>query len=488
MRLLMPLAAKTTGIDYRRLNGVCGSGSFLYPATTAQLNSELVSNVVTTSLPALTTTSQVNSFLHSQGFKFPGKYSPQDLTIYADGVLPLLKRVELDEKIEAQGTYKEFEQQRRDGVIVLKPLHKVKASVSDKYLYDAVPNGAGSSAVNTYFNWPKEISEPFRSSDPRACNWSGRSVEIDFLDYGVATVIDVSVPAYAEYPFAGVYWQVMDGTVTTLFERFGKPDLEALSSYIAALDVPPGLINPALDEVHSGAYDILTEIGESKETIGYLFGILKRIVRLALSFKSKEQAARRKLKGKDLVDEVTSLWMQFRYAVSPLAYSFKDAADYLSAKTLQEYVTARKRRDVDCEVDLHGWKYTFTVEHRVFAKARIDLSATTAQLGVNPLKTLGELAPLAFVVNWVFPIGQMLGALLPPPSALQIAATHSKRVRSVKAEKDGQVLMIDFDLYNNKVIPATAEFNLRPDFYFNWKRGLDAFALSWSMFLKRLWK
>lgn len=484
----MPRAARVESVFYKRRNGVCGAGFLPYPSAVAELNAELVDNIVSMPLPEFNTLSQIDGFLLKQGIVFSQRYTPGDLTIYTDGTLPVLKTLTFEETVKAQGTFKEFKQQRQDGVIVLKPLHKVKASVKDRYLYDIVQTGGLSSVVKTDFNWPKEISEPFGSRDPRACDWSGWSAEVDLSDYGTVTLSHADAEAIRPGPTTLVHWQASEGTVSTLFERLGKPDLIAISDYITALEVPPGLINPALDEIHSGAYDILTEIGESKETIGYMFDTLKRILRLALAFKTKEWTAKKKLKGKDLVDEVTSLWMQFRYAVSPLAYSFQDAAEYLSAKVLAEYVTARKRRDVDYEWESNGWKYSFTVEHRVFAKARIDLKATTAQLGVNPLKTLWELTPLAFVVNWVIPVGEMLGALVPPPSALQTAASHSMRVRSVKAEKDGQVLMIDFDLYNNKVIPATAEFNLRPDFYFNWKRGLDAFSLSWSMFLKRLWK
>ena len=249
------------------------------------------------------------------------------------------------------------------------------------------------------------------------------------------------------------------------------------------------MVNQALDEINSGAYDLLTELGELPETISYVYSTLRRIIQAFLLVKSKEAAARKKFKGAELIDELTSLWMQFRYAVGPMAYSVADILEYMNVSN-RGYVTARKREDVPFEIDLgNGFTMSGDIEHRVFAKLRVDLTSQTRNLGLNPAKTLWELTPLSFVVGWVLPIGDILGALVPPSSALQTAATHSVRIRKVKLiHKDYGNVNVDVDIYQNNVINPSVDWRILPDVSMNWKRVLDALSLSWMLFIKPLWK
>ena len=96
---------------------------------------------------------------------------------------------------------------------------------------------------------------------------------------------------------------------------------------------------------------------------------------------------------------------------------------------------------------------------------------------------------MSFVVGWVLPIGDILGALVPPSSALQTAVTHSVRIRKVKlTHKDYGNVNVDVDIYQNNVLNPSVDWRILPDVSMNWKRTLDALALSWMLFIKPLWK
>lgn len=485
MKLLIPMCGEASQ-HYTSLNGKCGSG--FAKLTWTELKNVMPLAYQSADLSHVNNRTQINQFIGRHGISRFDEQTPESLTAFYGGILPPLRDVSDETVVRAPGTHKEFEAARKAGIIVLKPLTKYKFHVSDRYVPIIGPDSVrGGQFYRTNFGLLKPIDlEP---KYDEVCDWSAPVIWVNMEYVGDMTLLaSTNLDKVHKLPVGNSYYYLFDNaSVESFFTKHGAPSMQDLLTAFSH-EVPPGLINPALDEIYSGAYDILTEIGEAQETVSYLFGILRDMVKLAISARSKEAAARRVLRGKDLVDEVLSIWMQFRYAISPLAYSFNDVAEYLSAKTLNEYVTARKRRDIQVEREVNGWTYRFTVEHRVFAKGRIDLKATTAQLGVNPLKTLWELTPLAFVVNWVIPVGAMLGALVPPQSLLQIATSHSMRIRGAEAERDGVVFPIDLDYYKNEIIPAKAEFWLMPELYLNWKRGIDALALSWSMFLKRLWK
>lgn len=181
--------------------------------------------------------------------------------------------------------------------------------------------------------------------------------------------------------------------------------------------------------------------------------------------------------------------MSFRYAASPIAYSIQDAQKVLAAQQ-NVFITERGRKDVPFEFEADGYTFKGDLEWRCFAKARVE--GPTVGLGLNPIRTLWEVTPLAFVVGWVLPVGSMLSALMPPSGAKQTVASLSWRVRRVEitAKHNGRTYHVPnkIDIYKVTPIAPTAEFDLWPQIHINWKRSLDGMALSWSMFLKQFWK
>lgn len=286
-----------------------------------------------------------------------------------------------------------------------------------------------------------------------------------------------------------IMMRLAQGNIFSAFSSFGEPQINELLDFIKDLSPPNNLRNEALDENYSGLWDLGTELAEAPETIKYLFGMLRRLTLLFLQIRSKEVVARKKFKGKELMDELSSLWMQFRYAASPIAYSIVDGLTYLDTNAARVFISTRKREDREHSfTDSSGYTYNFSTEFRCFVKSASNASAWNAGLGLNPIKTLWEITPLAFVVGWVLPIGELLGALVPPSHLSQVAMMESTCVRKVDIQRSGPSGQLSFS-NNFRYYKATTGAAIPnppvPDVFLNWKRIVDASALSWSLFIRK---
>lgn len=386
------------------------------------------------------------------------------------------------ELVKTRQPFEQFEAARKSGLILFKPLRHIEAYATPYWLPSPGDVLLSTSQVRVGFLDP-EI--PTRPCSPSFMGWRYESSS-------------GAVPFQPVMPISGSYTRTMldhgrlfgalrlgvyrgKGPVPSFTKEDG-PDLAGLVDYIDQLPAPVNLKTSALDENFSGVMDVLTEISEAPETIIYIYDLLRRIISIAVGVRSKEAAARKKFKGKELVDEIASLWMQFRYAISPIAHSVNDALELLDRKPIQ-YISTRKREDVAFRYeDGRGYVYEGVVEHRVFVKSRVAMTSFSG-MGLNPAKTLWELTPLSFVIDWVLPIGQLLGAIIPPSSAQQIAVMESKRVRSVNMT-EGKLVMDYYVCSPTNRVPNG--IGLDPNL--NFKRLLDSLALSWSLFLKQHWK
>lgn len=281
--------------------------------------------------------------------------------------------------------------------------------------------------------------------------------------------------------FGGKNFQHWRGEPTNSFIEYGKPDLQHFVDFLKGLTPPVNLKTYALDEAYAGVYDAMTELLELPETIRYIYDTLMRIIRLAVSFKRKATLAEKKFSNKELIDEISSLWMQFRYAASPLAYSAQDAVELLFHKP-QTYVTVRKRQDVPFRYEVGDHVIEGTAEHRCYVKIRLK-QTNISKIGLNPIKSLWEVTPMAFVTGWVLPIGSLLGSIMPPNRVDDIGVMESIRVRSITSNHHTMTC----DFYHAQ--PTNAVPNgLCVDVHMNVKRYLDSLALTWGLFLKQHWR
>lgn len=177
------------------------------------------------------------------------------------------------------------------------------------------------------------------------------------------------------------------------------------------------------------AYDLLTEIGEAKETFSYLFSKVKGSADLLNKFRDEhpvayEKGRRRNAKsllrsGDARLRKMGGRWMEYRYAIMPLVYSMKDITSLLDSRGAMYHTERAKelikpsgstyiKTDNYLSVACRG-----TIEVRSMTKAAYELGSLQrlfATIGMNPFRTAWELIPLSFVVDWFLNVGDALSA------------------------------------------------------------------------------
>lgn len=260
------------------------------------------------------------------------------------------------------------------------------------------------------------------------------------------------------------------------------------------------MITSALAEANQGYYDLLTELAELPETVGYLGNLVKSGLEITRDFKKKEDVLRKKLaegilKPLKFVDLLASLWLQYRYAISPLIMSIEDLRHTFN-EWHKLFKTTRKGHlmmETVIPNEIGGWvreSYTGTIHDRVFIKRSYDagdlLQSLTRNLSLNPLSTAWELVPLSFVVDWFLNIGDAISAVTGPSMHAAEVSTLSRKFENFsvtyKAPNSNARIIVSINSYKRIVINPSDHIGLTLDVDLSWKRQLDAFALSWSIF------
>lgn len=196
------------------------------------------------------------------------------------------------------------------------------------------------------------------------------------------------------------------------------------------------------------SYDLLTEIAEVREIPSLIRSIsndmtnimkmlhgrypreLKRFSRSPITtlLKHPERMAR----------ELGSKWMEYRYAIMPLVYSYRDLKKTLNRG--QDVTSHAFRSVTPCNLSVSlppntvDYQYTTVqgsvdIRGTVFQRYNYSGSAMLAGVGFNPLVTAWELIPYSFVVDWFINVGDYITAKTSPILAGTTLACISKRSR-----------------------------------------------------------
>lgn len=308
----------------------------------------------------------------------------------------------------------------------------------------------------------------------------------------------------------------------TFYSDIPKIPLEGKAPDIA------GELNSLMSDVTSSnlsTYDLLTEIAELRSTMTTIMGILRAVRQPLKSFKALADTYKKLPNGHK---KTSDLWMQYRYAIMPMIYSINDIAK-LHKQRRDVYKTDRKSSNINdiresLVPDENGEYFIirYSANHRLsaVAKARYApsdiLSRLADQIQINPFVTAWELVPYSFVVDWFANVGDWI---LAQTSSMGDMAAERKSCRSVRtsavyevrhvakltfeAKKEYTGLFKD-SLYisrssacDNIVYRKTIEsyerqpftpsdIELQLDVFLNWKRALDAYALSHKPLIKSL--
>lgn len=179
-------------------------------------------------------------------------------------------------------------------------------------------------------------------------------------------------------------------------------------------------------------YDILTELGESRETLHFLKSKVSEFANVVSKLAHEDEHAWRRGRrmtpksllrsGDRALRRLGGRWMEYRYAIMPLYYSLRDIKGLMDDNG-SRYKTSRKKEKVESHetgvtLPTSGYYLERHVRGSMLvtstSKARYDIdglrSLYARRIATNPLATAWELVPLSFVVDWFLNIGDVITA------------------------------------------------------------------------------
>lgn len=181
-------------------------------------------------------------------------------------------------------------------------------------------------------------------------------------------------------------------------------------------------------------------IGESRETLNWIRDIIHGVVKATVRLKSGLNA----LNGTKLrlADRTASLWLQYRYAVTPLALQLEEAMSLLSEKrrelkTVTGYVKRKERISKYRNYDSSDLFYIYLdteeyLDFRGACKLYPVALRDNFDWGFKPIDALStalELMKLSFVLNWFIDIAGFLAQYRPGDA--EIAYQSNTRVMEI---------------------------------------------------------
>lgn len=212
----------------------------------------------------------------------------------------------------------------------------------------------------------------------------------------------------------------------------------------------------------------------------------------------------------------TEAWLLYRYGILPLVYTIDDALTLLNKTNEELFETAKSRFEEEREINeplgtIGGqgdglsaelWiSGTITRVARTMVKSRYNIpQLRQKRIALNPVSTLWELTTLSFVVDWLVHVGDVINALTPTcfekraitlseklSVNLQVYMKSSKIKPSTSTDVYGALALsyegatfnqmaytrhvVSDDPWQSLTLPIGLEMN--------WKRQVDAFALTW---------
>lgn len=182
----------------------------------------------------------------------------------------------------------------------------------------------------------------------------------------------------------------------------------------------------ALDALRS--YDVLTDLAEAREIPSLVISISKDLLSILRLMRGRftqfELQTSARMTISDLLRhpykslrKLGDWWMQYRYGIMPLAYSYRDLMKNLNRGIC---MTSRKSKVVSPQrtnVTLPGsgstyfWTETLG-EHKISATVFQQFDSTNdsvlSGLGMNPCATAWELIPYSFVIDWFVNAGDYI--------------------------------------------------------------------------------
>lgn len=266
-------------------------------------------------------------------------------------------------------------------------------------------------------------------------------------------------------------------------------------------EVDTGLVTSVVADANNGVYDLLTELGEAPETVAFVGEMTKKALLLHEETDADLRRARSTMLPERFARYSASKWLQLRYALLPIFYSIMDIREVLK-QLGKEYAEFRAHRTDTSASDvtaLGSVTVTVTGEvlHRCFIKTRYSTDSVLDSLrhliNANLASTAWELTKLSFVLDWAVNVSDFLSALTGSDGSTQSVCCYSLRDRRELTLRYTDIssapeTVVTFNCYQRLIINPLDHIGLTVEFNMNWKRYIDATALSLDSVIKSIRK
>lgn len=267
--------------------------------------------------------------------------------------------------------------------------------------------------------------------------------------------------------------------------------------------VDKGLVTETLAARNDGTFDLLTELAELPETLAFITDTTNRALLKTEELELEARGKRKLLNPEKFARFLSSHWLKGRYALLPIFYSLNDMSETLRQMG-REYAEFKNKVSLDSPIPVIADGVNLvvttgdTTTHRCFIRSRYSpdtlLSDLRRLIKINLASTAWELTTLSFVVDWAVNIGDYLSA-----ATGDDGSNESKCCYSVKDDRtlylsyktgvtsvDNLKTVILLNTYVRSVINPVDHIGLSLGLDLNWKRYIDAAALSLNPIIKRL--
>jgi hypothetical protein len=198
----------------------------------------------------------------------------------------------------------------------------------------------------------------------------------------------------------------------------------------------------------------MASLGELPETLHWMASLMKRMISIFRAFSSKKLLLRTSKffrSGKSVIDAMSEMWLEFRYAIRPLIIDMDQAVKAWNAVLVKtDRFTAR---------GFHRTKATssssYTMGNQIISRTEVletnfragvlfNVSASVNELrsvwGLDkPIETIWELVPFSFMIDWFFSVGTTIAAWTANPGLNPLASWVTEEVIHTVTDSLNQV-------------------------------------------------